>query len=91
MGNIEHDDDPGDPIIEAFDDAEIHGVEVEAAREEYATALAAFESLREQLRGAVERCAEADRLLRIAYADCRSPEDVPMDVLAWLTDMPGGQ
>jgi hypothetical protein len=42
-------------------------------------------------RGAVERCAEADRLLRIAYADCRSPEDVPMDVLAWLTDMPGGQ
>jgi hypothetical protein len=42
-------DEPGDPIIEAFDSAEIYGVDVDAAREEYATALAAFEAVRRAL------------------------------------------
>jgi hypothetical protein len=42
-------------------------------------------------RGAVERCAEADRLLRAAYADVH-PEDVPVGVLNWLNPTrPGGQ
>jgi hypothetical protein len=30
-----------------------------------------------------ERCAEAEQLLRAAYADAH-PEDVPIDVLRWL-------
>jgi hypothetical protein len=44
----------------------------------------------EQLRGAVSRCAEADRLLRAAYAHAHS-EDVPVDVLMWLNPDTGGQ
>jgi hypothetical protein len=35
-----------------------------------------------------ERLGEADRLLRRAYADTH-PEDVPVDVLAWLNPEPG--
>lgn len=49
------------------------------------------EAARQQLRGAVERIAEADRLLRAAYADTH-PEDVPVEVLGWLNpDALGGQ
>lgn len=45
----------------------------------------------QQLRGAVERIAEADRLLRAAYADAH-PEVVPVEVLTWLNpDPPRGQ
>lgn len=48
-------------------------------------------SERARLRAEVDRlrglCKEADRLLRVAYADA-DPEDVPMDVLQWLNPDP---